>query len=122
MDKTLERISGIYEKQLKVTRKVKAADNVKPSDALTYYERTDVKRKFAGYIITTYILMTSKALGGKASSVAKTREKAKDLPVEEVTRRRLRHNNPQVARRNAKKGDDDDTEYQIVQFSLHTDT
>ena len=84
MDKTLERTSGIDEKQLKATRKVRAANKVKPSHALAYYQRDEVKRKFAGYIIT-YILMTSKALGGKASSISKTREKARDLPVEEVT-------------------------------------
>ena len=94
-DKTLERTSGIDEKQRKATMKVRAANNVKPSDALTYYKRDDVKRKLAGYIIT-YMLMTSKALGGKASSISKTREKAKDLPVEEVTRRRLRHNNGSI--------------------------
>ena len=53
--------------------KVRVANNVKPPDALTYYKRDDVKRKLAGYIIT-YILMTSEALGGKVSSIPKTKE------------------------------------------------
>ncbi|KAI4680921.1 uncharacterized protein J4E88_005425 [Alternaria novae-zelandiae] len=70
LDKTLERTSRIDEKQPKAILKVRAANNVKPSDALTYYQRDDVKRKFTG-CIATYILMTSKALGGKASSISK---------------------------------------------------
>lgn len=73
LDKTLERTSGIDEKQRKAIMKVRAASNVKPSDALTNYHRDDAKRNFAGYIII-YILMTSEALGGKASSISKTRE------------------------------------------------
>ncbi|KAI4655321.1 hypothetical protein J4E93_000032 [Alternaria ventricosa] len=105
LDKTMERIAGLSVEQQLAIKAIRKSVNVKLADALSYWNRADIKLEYAGYIVT-YILLTTTWRNRKASTVSRTRATADQQPPEIQEEERLRHNARQVARRNAKSGID----------------
>ncbi|KAI4928325.1 uncharacterized protein J4E92_005810 [Alternaria infectoria] len=97
LDKTMERITGLSVEQQLAIKAIRKSVNVKPADALSYWNRADVKLKYAGYIVT-YVLLTTTWRNQKASTVSRTRATADQQPPEIQEKRRLRHNARQVSR------------------------